>query len=263
MDFPVTIDFTLLALWLVLMLRMAALTAMLPLLSGTIVPPLWRLAIAAVVAAAAAPAVAAQLAPAALDLTWQSLAAEALRSLAVGALLAFVAGIPFAAVRFAGQLIGVQIGFSMVNTIDPQGQSQISVLANFYYLLAVMIFFAVDGHHVLIAVLTRSCVLVPPLQPASVQAGSWLVIRDFGQFFTLGLRIAAPVVVVLLLVSVSMGFIVKTVPQLNILVVGFPVTIAVGLAAVGLSLVFFGRSLTLLLGGLGERLGDVIGALQG
>ncbi|MBK9303286.1 MAG: flagellar biosynthetic protein FliR [bacterium] len=263
MNLPVSLDFTWLVLTLALTLRLSILTAMLPLLSGTTVPPLWRVAIAVVIAGAVAPAVSAQLPPGPLDLSWESLAAEGLRSLTVGALLAFTAGVPFAAVRFAGELVGVQIGFSMVNTIDPQGMGQVSVLANLYYLLAVMIFFAVDGHHTLIAVCAQSCVLVPPLQPISLDAGSWLVAQEFAGFFELGLRIAAPVAVVLLLVNVAMGFIVKTVPQINILVVGFPITIAVGLATLGLSLVYFGQVMGSLLADLEGRFGAVLGALQG
>ncbi|MDO9694840.1 MAG: flagellar biosynthetic protein FliR [Candidatus Latescibacteria bacterium] len=263
MNLPVSLDFTWLVLTMALTLRLSILFAMLPLLSGTTVPPLWRVAMAVVIAAAAAPAVAAQLPPGALVLTWEALAAEGLRSLAVGALLAFTAGIPFAAVRFAGELIGVQIGFSMVNTIDPQGMGQVSVLANLYYLLAVMIFFAVDGHHTLITVCAQSCVLVPPMQPISLEAGSWLVVSEFTGFFELGMRIAAPVAVVLLLVNVAMGFVVKTVPQINILVVGFPITIAVGLATLGLSLVFFGQVMGSALADLEARFGAVLGALQG
>ncbi|MBK6898149.1 MAG: flagellar biosynthetic protein FliR [bacterium] len=263
MNLPVSLDFTWLVLTLALTLRLSLLTAMLPLLSGTTVPPLWRVAIAVVIAGAVAPAVSAQLPPGPLDLSWESLAAEGLRSLTVGALLAFTAGVPFAAVRFAGELVGVQIGFSMVNTIDPQGMGQVSVLANLYYLLAVMIFFAVDGHHTLISVCAQSCVLVPPLQPITLDAGSWLVVQEFAGFFELGLRIAAPVAVVLLLVNVAMGFVVKTVPQINILVVGFPITIAVGLATLGLSLVYFGQVMGSLLADLEGRFGAVLGALQG
>ena len=73
------------------------------------------------------------------------------------------------------------------------------------------------------------------------------------------LKLALPV---LLLVSASMGFVVKTVPQINILVVGFPIQIAVGLAVIGLSLVFFGRVLSGLFLGMEEQLGRVLAALS-
>ncbi len=80
--------------------------------------------------------------------------------------------------------------------------------------------------------------------------------------FTLGLKIAAPVVVVLLLVSASMGVIVKTVPQLNVLVVGFPIKIGVGLIAVGLSLVYFRQVTTVVMSGMQYRLSDLLMAMK-
>ncbi|MBU1072826.1 flagellar biosynthetic protein FliR, partial [bacterium] len=131
----VSLDLTWVVVGLILTLRLSILAALLPLLSGLSVPPVWRLALAVCLAAATAPAVAAELAPAAFDLTWHGLLAEGMRSLVVSALLTFVIGIPFAAVRFAGTMIGVQIGFGMVNTLDPQSGGQLSVLANLYYLL--------------------------------------------------------------------------------------------------------------------------------
>jgi flagellar biosynthetic protein FliR len=145
--------------------------------------------------------------------------------------------------------------------VDPQGAGQISVLSNFYYLLAVMLFFALDAHTVLLSAMVQSCILVPPLQPAALDAGAWVIVTRFGDFFTLGLRIAAPVIIVLLLVNVAMGFVVKTVPQINILVVGFPITIAVGLGVLGLSLSFYGQIFQETLGVLTSRLESLLGAL--
>jgi len=259
----VELDLTWLIVGLILTLRLSVLAALLPLLSGMSVPPVWRLALAACLAATTAPAVASELPPEAFDLTWHGLVAEGLRSLVVGALLTFVVGIPFAAVRFAGTMIGVQIGFGMVNTLDPQSGGQLSVLANLYYLLAVLLFFALDGHHTLIGAMVHSCRLVPPFSPLSVGAGAWLTMENFAAFFAIGLRVAAPVILVLLLVSVAMGFIVKTVPQFNILVVGFPIKIAVGLAALGVSLTFFNQVFQTLIGGMEQELVSLLGALQG
>ena len=259
----VSLDLTWLIVGLILTLRLSILTAVLPLLSGMSVPPVWRLALAACLAAATAPAVAADLVPAAYDLTWHGLLAEGLRSLAVGAMMTFVIGIPFAAVRFAGTMIGVQIGFGMVNTLDPQSGGQLSVLANLYYLLAVLIFFAMDGHHTLVGAMVHSCRLVPPFAPLEAGAGAWLTAEGFADFFAIGLKVAAPVILVLLLVSVAMGFVVKTVPQINILVVGFPIKIAVGLAALGVSLTFFNQVFRSLIGGMEQEFASLLGALQG
>ncbi len=259
---PLTIDLAWLMLTAVLALRMSIILALLPLLSGRSVPALWRVALAVALGAAAAPAVLDTLPPGPLVLTWTVVAGEGLRSLLVGAMLAFTAGIPFAAVRFAGAIIGIQVGFSMVNTIDPSGQGRISVLGNLYYLLAVLLFLVMDGHYMLLRVIVDSCRLVPPLARWHAAGGAWLLLHHFGRFFAMGLQVAAPVIVASLLVSIAMGFIVKTVPQFNILVAGFPVKIAVGLLALGLSLTYYGQVFRGLLGRMGEDLGQLLAAMQ-
>ncbi len=259
---PISFDITVFVVAMVLTLRISILAALLPLISGRTVPVIWRLALAGVIAAACAPTVAMQLPPGPLNLTWGMLVMEALHSFTVGILISFVLGIPFAAVRFAGQIIGVQIGFSMVNTVDPQGGAQVTVLAQLYYLMAVILFFALDIHHLLIRLFVESCYIAPIFGAVDGRAGAWFAVSEFGEFFKLGFIVASPVVIVLLLVSAAMGFVVKTVPQINILVVGFPIKIAVGLAVFGASLVFFSRIFTNLILGMEDKLMQMMMALS-
>lgn len=255
------LNITYLAIAGALTLRLAIVTATLPLLDRASVPLLWRLAVAAALAGTLAPAVLAATPPL-TSITWPLLITEALRSLLVGALLAFTVNLAFTAVRYAGHIVGMQIGFAIVNSFDPQSGAQVSVIAQFYYLLAVLLFFAVDGHHALIGAMYQSCVVLPPLRPVDAGAGAWLMLQEYGAVFSLGLRIAAPVVIVLLLISATMGVIVKTVPQMNVLVVGFPIKIAAGLMTLGLSLVFFREICMAAIGSLGDQLGRVLLALR-
>ena len=88
------------------------------------------------------------------------------------------------------------------------------------------------------------------------------MLKEYSTIFATGVRIAAPVIVVLLLVSASMGVIVKTVPQLNVLVVGFPVKIGVGLITFGASLVFFKNVALNLMAGMEEQLARVLLAMH-
>lgn len=242
-------------------LRCAVLTAMLPLFDQRSVPVIWRLVVAVTMALAVSPLVAPAVDLEGLELGWTLLVGEAARSLLVGALLAFAVGLMFATVRYAGQVVGMQIGFAIVNTIDPQNGLQISVLSQLYYLLAVLLFFAVDGHHTLMMALVQSCQLLPLFGPVSFDSGIWYLVRESSQVFRIGLKIAAPCVVVLLLVSATMGVVVRTVPQLNVLVVGFPVKIAAGLLVIGLSLTFFRDVFLLLLGDLDGRFAELLTAL--
>jgi flagellar biosynthetic protein FliR len=256
-----SIDIGYLAVVAALTLRFAIVVATLPLLDTFAVPVVWRLALAGTLAGALAPGVRAALPAGALDLSWASVLGEAARSLLIGALLAFTLNLVFTAVRYAGQVAGMQIGFAIVNTFDPQSGAQVSVISQFYYLVAVLLFFAVDAHHVLIGALYRTGSDLPLFAPLEAAPGAWTIVREYGEIFVLGLRIAAPVVIVLLLVSATMGVVVKTVPQLNVLVVGFPVKIAVGIAVLGLSLVFYREVVVELLVGLERRLGALILAL--
>lgn len=256
------VDINLLAVSGALAVRFAVLAATLPLLELRTVPPLWRFGLAACFSAALAPGIAAGLAPGTLDLSWSSLVMEALRSLVVGALLGFTVNLVFTAVRFAGSVAGMQVGFAIVNAFDPMSNSQISVISQLYYLTSVLIFFAVGAHHILVTAMFQSCLVVPPYAPVDPAAGAWHVVQEFSQVFSLGLRIAAPVIVVLLLVSASMGVVVKTVPQINVLVVGFPVKIAVGLVTLGLSMVFFKDVTLAMFEGMDDRLAAALLAMR-
>jgi flagellar biosynthetic protein FliR len=256
------IDITLLAITAALTLRFGVLAATLPLLDRRSVPPLWRIALAFSFAASLAPGVAQSLPATTVPLAWPALVLEAVRSLVVGALLGFTINLVFTAVRYAGSIAGMQIGFAIVNSFDPLSNSQISVISQLYYLLAVLLFFVTGAHQILVAAMFQSCLAVPPFAGGDVAAGAWYLVREFGTIFALGLKISAPIVIVLLLVSASMGVIVKTVPQLNVLVVGFPIKIGVGLITLGLSLVFFRQVTTVMMTGLQGQLAQMLLAMK-
>lgn len=256
------LDITLLAVTAALAVRFGVLAATLPLLDLRSVPPLWRVALAFSFAVALAPGIARSLPVGTVSLAWPALVMEVVRSLVVGALLGFTINLVFTAVRYAGSIVGMQIGFAIVNSYDPMSNSQISVISQLYYLLAVLLFFVTGAHQILVAAMYQSCIVVPPFSSGDPVGGAWFLVREFGTVFTLGLQIAAPVVIVLLLVSASMGVIVKTVPQLNVLVVGFPIKIGVGLIAVGLSLVFFKQVTVSVMGGMQGTLADLLLAMK-
>jgi len=256
------LDITLLAITAALAIRFGVLAATLPLLDMRSVPPLWRVALAVSFAAALAPGIVQALPETSVSLAWPALVMECVRSLVVGALLGFTVNLVFTTVRYAGSIVGMQIGFAIVNSYDPMSNSQISVISQLYYLLAVLLFFATGAHQILVAAMFQSCLAVPPFATGDPVGGAWYLVKEFGTVFELGLKMAAPVVIVLLLVSASMGVIVKTVPQLNILVVGFPIKIGVGLITVGLSLVFFQQVTSSVMSGMQGKLAEVLLAMK-
>ena len=78
----------------------------------------------------------------------------------------------------------MQIGFAIVNSFDPQSEAQVSVVAQLYYILAVLFFFAVDGHHMLITALYRSGTALPLFTPLAPGPAGWLMVQEYGQIFT-------------------------------------------------------------------------------
>jgi flagellar biosynthetic protein FliR len=161
------------------------------------------------------------------DLTTAAvIAREAVIGLSLGfALRALIAG-----AEFAGHLSGQQIGFSYGATIDPQSGVRNNMLAILYGSLATLGFLAINGHHTVLRALVQSYQALPmgggQIDPSVVTS-----VRDIlGLVFVVALRLAAPIIVVLLIVEVIVGLISRAAPALNYMVIGYPLRLMVGLA---------------------------------
>ena len=159
--------------------------------------------------------------------------------LMLGMLMALLVRLILEAVQFAAMYIGYQMGFAIVNVIDPQSGSQTSVMSELAYILALLIFLIINGHHIIIKGLIQSFAMAPPggvnMPPLALRE----VLNAVGQMFVIGIKIGAPALGVLFCAKVAMGIVAKTVPQLNVLFVGMPMYIFIGLLIFGLSLTFF------------------------
>ncbi len=163
-------------------------------------------------------------------------AAIASPEIAAGLLIGLVTGFIFYGVELAGQYLGLQMGFGIVSVIDPQTEEQVSIIAQLQYLFAILIFLTFNGHHFLINGLAQTFHSIP-LGGAHFPSGlAELTIRLSGDLFAAAVKIAAPVMAALFLSEVALGIVARTVPQMNIFIVGFPLKIGVGL--IGLALAF-------------------------
>jgi len=157
----------------------------------------------------------------------------------IGYTLGFVAYVIFAGIQLAGQLMDMQMGFGIVNVIDPQSGTQVPLIGNFQYLLAIMIFLGVNGHHLLLRALNDSYQLVPVLG-TSYDGQILEFMMEMGLYmFVIGLKLAAPVVAALFMADLALGFVARTVPQMNVFVVGLPLKIGAGLLMVMMTLPVF------------------------
>src|SRR5258708_19328421 len=157
----------------------------------------------------------------------------------------------------AGQIIDIQVGFGLVNVIDPVNNVQISVLGQFYYLIALLYFLALDGHHYLLKALGESFKLVPPgslvwFKQASA-AGPKLS-DFFTKLFIIAIQVAGPSVAVLFLTNITMGLLSRTIPQMNVFIVGLPANVLVGLAVTIVSMKFMGTVLRSVVTNMGDTI---------
>jgi flagellar biosynthetic protein FliR len=159
--------------------------------------------------------------------------------LTIGLAIAYAVQLIFAAVQLAGTVVDFQMGFGVVNVIDPQTQSQVSITAQFHNIIAVLFFLALNGHHVLIGALVDSFELINPHRIDFSSLTPEFILQVFSATFIVAVKIAAPVMAVLFFLSVGLGLVARTVPQMNVFIVGFPLQIGVGLVMIGLSMPFF------------------------
>jgi flagellar biosynthetic protein FliR len=154
----------------------------------------------------------------------------------VGALVAFVIVALFAAVQLAGQEIGIQMGFAAVSQFDPTSQSSSVVVAQFQFIVATLLFFALDGHHRAIEALAVSFSRVPLLEAQLSGGVMTLIVTVTAGVLVAAISVAAPVIAAMLLTNLGLGILARTLPQMNVFMVAFPLQITVGLLGVGLTL---------------------------
>jgi len=170
----------------------------------------------------------------------------------IGVIIGFTARLLFAGVELAGQLVGFQMGFGIVNVIDPQTSTQVSIIAHFQNIITMLLFLAFNAHHYFILAIAKSFELVPPLMFCLTNAAMEALIALSCNMFIIAAKVAAPVIAVLLFTNVALGLIARTVPQMNIFIVGFPLNLSVGLFGVGISLPVLSSLLRSLFQDMGE-----------
>lgn len=182
-------------------------------------------------------------------ITVGSIVPMAIVEVLIGAVLAFGVMAAFAAFQFGGRILDYQIGFGLASVIDPLTREDSPLLGTILHSLAVLIFFAVDGHHMVMRGLAYTLVQVPP--------GSGLfdfqiapIVAHFGLMFIYGFSAVAPVIVVLLLVDVGLAFVSRSMPQLNVFIIGMPVKVLVGLITLAMSMSYMGTLLTKIYGSI-------------
>ncbi len=154
-----------------------------------------------------------------------------LREVLIGIFLAFTLQAAVVAMRVAGEMIGHEMGLNMATQVDPTTGVNAPVVTQMYEAFFFLGLLAVNGHHLLLRALGHSFERAP-IGGIELNAGfAWIAVSMFKQMFAAGITFAAPVMVLLALVSILIGLLSRAVPQLQVMEVGFSVRILVGLVA--------------------------------
>ena len=214
-------------------IRVSVLLFLLPLFGARGIPNMWKVGFSMVMALVLAP-VAPQ--PEVLPETVLEVCLGMASEVVMGLILALGVNLLLSSVQLGGQFLGFQMGFNMASVMDPQTGSQSSVISQFLYIFTILVFFSVNGHHLFISALAASFQVVPPCMFRFHASLFTLLVKASSDMFIIALKLAAPIMIALFLSNLCLGIVARTVPQVNILMIGFPVNIGLGMILLGLTL---------------------------
>ncbi|MBF0526073.1 MAG: flagellar biosynthetic protein FliR [Deltaproteobacteria bacterium] len=153
----------------------------------------------------------------------------------IGALIGLTVQFVLGAVELAGQIMGFQMGLSIVSAFDPMTNAQASVIGNFQNMVATLFFLCFNAHHVFLTGFAESFIMIPPLTVSLSGATSSVLMDLFSKMFILSLKFSAPVMAMNLFINLTLGVLGRTAPQMNIFMLGLPIQIAGGMVAIALA----------------------------
>jgi flagellar biosynthetic protein FliR len=158
------------------------------------------------------------------------------REALLGVALGFVPALVFLALQYAAELVDLQVGMGMGGWVDPAFRTQVSPLGNFQYLLAMVLFLGLDGHHLMLEALARSFQTVPLGTFSLSGAMARGIMHLFAQVGLFGVQMAAPLLAVLLITDLGLGMLGRAAPQLNLLIMSPSLKAVVAMLALAMSL---------------------------
>lgn len=214
--------------------RIAGLVMTAPLLGSKPVPVRIRLGVTLALAFVVVPVIT-HSAPAVDALSPQGVLIV-LQQVLIGVVMGFALQLVISAVITAGQVVALQMGLGFSLMVDPQNGAQAPVLSQLYVLMVLLIFLGLDGHLVMIEILSDSFRYIPISDKGLVPENFWQLVTWASMIFSGAVGIALPAIASLLVVNMSFGIMTRAAPQLNIFAIGFPITMMLGFAVIFLTL---------------------------
>jgi flagellar biosynthetic protein FliR len=224
---------TWLAAYLWPMVRISAMLLAMPLFSSRQIPARFRLFLMILITLVVAPTLPPQ---PQVDVLSHTGFIILLQQILIGVLMGFVLQMVFGALVFGGQVIAYSMGLGFASMVDPANGVQVPVVAQFYLILATLLFLIFNGHLLSIELIADSFKTMPVATDGIARNGLLDVVAWGSRLFTGGLLIALPIVGAMLMANMGMGVVMRAAPQLNIFSIGFPVTMLLGFALIWVTL---------------------------
>lgn len=241
-----------LQVFFLIFLRVGAILMSMPILKSKSIPILFKMGLALAVSILLFPLL--ERAAFAVPGHLGSYALGAIGEILIGISIGMAVNLVFVGLQMAGQISGYQMGLAIAHVMDPSAGEQVPLLSQFYQLFAFLIFLTLNAHHWFLRALAGSFELIPPF--GFRLSGSLIdqVMGIAGNMFVVAVKVGAPIIAALLLISIAFGLIARTVPQMNILFVAMPLKILIGLLFIGFSLPYLCTFLRIIFSGLGDTL---------
>ena len=239
-------------LFLFIFLRVSAMTLTVPVFDSRNIPVMFKVGLCFTITLMLYPIV--RLDPLAFGMSVIQIVVGIACEILTGVIIGFLIRLIFAGIHLAGELAAFQMGFSVANVIDPMSSSQVPVISQLIYMFAILIFLTTNAHHLVLRALVESFTLIPPFGFHSSGSLMARLTQAASEMFVIAVKAGSPVIVSLLLVSLGLGLVGRTVPQMNVFMVATPVNILIGFLFLSLSLPILMTYLSQLLNGLGKEI---------
>lgn len=207
------------------LVRITALIAAAPIVGSRTVPAKVKLGIALALSLVIVPVIPA--APPVEPISTGALVMT-VNQILIGAAMGLALQMVFAMFVIGGQIIAYQMGLGFSQMVDPQSGMQVPVISQFYIIVLTLVFFALNGHLLLIDVLVDSFKTMPLGVSGLSKDGMWGLVSWGSQMYIGAVQIALPAIAALLLVNFTFGVVTRSAPQFNIFSIGFPITLVMG-----------------------------------
>lgn len=237
--------------FLICLARVGAMFGATPVFNGGQVPPQMRLGIAVLFSLLVFPVAEGFLPQQSFTIIELSLLLA--QEVILGLLVGFLAQLVFMAAEFSGSLIGYQMGFAAANVFDPTTQRQVALISQFQGVFAILLFLALDIHHLFLRAIVSSFEMLPPGTINLTGGAIPMIMEVANHSMILSIQLVAPLLALLILSNLTLGIMARVFPQLNVFLLSFPLNIGVSFIVMGFTLGAFATMLSQEFNALADR----------